>query len=165
MPWPWHRAAILPRPRHRCRKVLVQDSTWHSLRGISFDTCACVYPQVAEAHNVPAAVAKAAELNDPVMIRKRGRMMLPAPQVRGIVHNHTHCHIRTCYHLLRVQGSSMSLTGQHRASILVLRGYLTATCTRKPALPSASIVDFLVVLRQDATAPLSRIARTAATLT
>uniref|UniRef100_A0A7S0WNZ6 Uncharacterized protein n=1 Tax=Chlamydomonas leiostraca TaxID=1034604 RepID=A0A7S0WNZ6_9CHLO len=34
-----------------------------------------------ETHNAPDAVAKAAELNDPVMVRRRGRMMLPAPQV------------------------------------------------------------------------------------
>lgn len=34
-----------------------------------------------EAHNTPDAVAQAAEMNDPVMVRRRGRMMLPAPQV------------------------------------------------------------------------------------
>ena len=29
----------------------------------------------------PAAVAKAAELNDPTMVRARGKLMLPAPQI------------------------------------------------------------------------------------
>lgn len=33
------------------------------------------------AHNAPAAVAKAIAMNDPTMQRKRGKMMLPAPQV------------------------------------------------------------------------------------
>ena len=33
------------------------------------------------AHNAPAAVAKAMAMNDPTMQRKRGKMMLPAPQV------------------------------------------------------------------------------------
>ena len=32
-------------------------------------------------HDQPAAVAKALELNDAAAMRKRGRMMLPAPQV------------------------------------------------------------------------------------
>ncbi len=38
--------------------------------------------KIQEAHNMPAAVAKAAAVNDPVMVRRKGRMMLPAPQVR-----------------------------------------------------------------------------------
>ena len=33
------------------------------------------------AKDAPGSVAKALELNDPTMQRKRGRMMLPAPQV------------------------------------------------------------------------------------
>lgn len=36
------------------------------------------------AHNAPAAVAKAIAMNDPTMQRKRGKMMLPAPQVRSL---------------------------------------------------------------------------------
>ena len=35
-------------------------------------------------HDQPAAVAKALELNDAAAMRKRGRMMLPAPQVCGV---------------------------------------------------------------------------------
>jgi hypothetical protein len=38
--------------------------------------------KLKEAHNQPAAVAKAMELNDASGMRRRGRMMLPAPQVR-----------------------------------------------------------------------------------
>ncbi len=34
------------------------------------------------AHNAPASLAKAMEMNDAAMGRRRGRMMLPAPQVR-----------------------------------------------------------------------------------
>ena len=34
--------------------------------------------------NAPAAVAKANELNDPALIRRRGKLMLPAPQVSDI---------------------------------------------------------------------------------
>ena len=34
------------------------------------------------AHNAPAALAKAMEMNDAALTRRRGRMMLPAPQVR-----------------------------------------------------------------------------------
>mmetsp|Transcript_23430 Transcript_23430/g.51433 ORF Transcript_23430/g.51433 Transcript_23430/m.51433 type:complete len:829 (+) Transcript_23430:239-2725(+) len=37
--------------------------------------------KMQESHNAPDALAKAAELNDPVMVRRRGRMMLPAPQI------------------------------------------------------------------------------------
>jgi hypothetical protein len=40
------------------------------------------------AHNAPAAVAKAMAMNDPTMQRKRGKMMLPAPQVSN---KHTGC--------------------------------------------------------------------------
>ena len=39
--------------------------------------------KLKEAHNQPAAVAKAMELNDASGMRRRGRMMLPAPQVRS----------------------------------------------------------------------------------
>mmetsp|Transcript_7123 Transcript_7123/g.12265 ORF Transcript_7123/g.12265 Transcript_7123/m.12265 type:complete len:828 (-) Transcript_7123:440-2923(-) len=37
--------------------------------------------KIGEAANAPGSVARDAELNDPVMIRRKGRMMLPAPQV------------------------------------------------------------------------------------
>ena len=37
--------------------------------------------KLAAAHNAPAAIAQAIALNDPTMQRKRGKMMLPAPQV------------------------------------------------------------------------------------
>mmetsp|Transcript_14021 Transcript_14021/g.37873 ORF Transcript_14021/g.37873 Transcript_14021/m.37873 type:complete len:825 (-) Transcript_14021:211-2685(-) len=37
--------------------------------------------KLKEAHAAPEAAAKLAELNDPVMVRRRGRMMLPTPQV------------------------------------------------------------------------------------
>ncbi|KAL6764025.1 pre-mRNA splicing factor component-domain-containing protein [Haematococcus lacustris] len=37
--------------------------------------------KLQEAHDAPGAIAQAAHLNDPVMVRRRGRMMLPAPQV------------------------------------------------------------------------------------
>ncbi|BDA46189.1 Cell division cycle 5-like protein [Coccomyxa sp. Obi] len=37
--------------------------------------------KLKEAHNQPAAVAKAMELNDASAMRRRGRMMLPAPQI------------------------------------------------------------------------------------
>jgi hypothetical protein len=37
--------------------------------------------KIKEAHNQPAAVAKAMQLNDVAATRRRGRMMLPAPQV------------------------------------------------------------------------------------
>lgn len=37
--------------------------------------------KLKEAHNQPAAVAKAMQLNDVAATRRRGRMMLPAPQV------------------------------------------------------------------------------------
>ncbi len=39
--------------------------------------------KLKEAHNQPAAVAKAMELNDASAMRRRGRMMLPTPQVRS----------------------------------------------------------------------------------
>ena len=39
------------------------------------------HAKLKAAHNVPAAVAKNLALNDPTMQRKRGRMMLPAPQI------------------------------------------------------------------------------------
>lgn len=39
--------------------------------------------KVHEAHNAPAAIALDAAINDPVMVRRRGRMMLPAPQASG----------------------------------------------------------------------------------
>ena len=34
-----------------------------------------------ETHDQPSAIAKVAELNDPTMIHRRGRLMLPAPQI------------------------------------------------------------------------------------
>ena len=37
--------------------------------------------RLKEQHDQPAAVAKALELNDAAGMRRRGRMMLPAPQV------------------------------------------------------------------------------------
>ncbi len=37
--------------------------------------------QLKQQHDQPAAVAKALELNDAAATKKRGRMMLPAPQV------------------------------------------------------------------------------------
>ena len=37
--------------------------------------------QLRAAHDQPAAVAKAMEMNDANAMRRRGRMMLPAPQV------------------------------------------------------------------------------------
>ena len=37
--------------------------------------------KLKEQHDQPAAVAKALELNDAAAMRRRGRMMLPAPQV------------------------------------------------------------------------------------
>jgi pre-mRNA-splicing factor CDC5/CEF1 len=37
--------------------------------------------KLREQHDQPAAVAKALELNDAAAMRRRGRMMLPAPQV------------------------------------------------------------------------------------
>ncbi len=41
----------------------------------------------------PGSVAKALEVNDPTMQRKRGRMMLPAPQLL-LLHP---CHPQTLY--------------------------------------------------------------------
>lgn len=38
--------------------------------------------KLKEQQDQPAAVAKALELNDAAAMRRRGRMMLPAPQVR-----------------------------------------------------------------------------------
>ncbi|GAX75409.1 hypothetical protein CEUSTIGMA_g2853.t1 [Chlamydomonas eustigma] len=40
--------------------------------------------KMQENHDVPGALAKAAEVNDPIMIRKRGKMMLPAPQISEV---------------------------------------------------------------------------------
>ena len=40
--------------------------------------------KLKERHDQPAAVAKAMELNDAAASRRRGRMMLPAPQVCDI---------------------------------------------------------------------------------
>ena len=40
--------------------------------------------QLKQQHDQPAAVAKALELNDAAALRRRGRMMLPAPQVRSM---------------------------------------------------------------------------------
>ena len=37
--------------------------------------------KIQENHDQPAALAKAAEVNDPIMVRRKGRMMLPPPQV------------------------------------------------------------------------------------
>ena len=34
--------------------------------------------------DAPAAARKASELNDPSMMRRRGKLMLPAPQVRSL---------------------------------------------------------------------------------
>ena len=42
------------------------------------------HAKLKAAHNVPAAVAKNLALNDPTMQRKRGRMMLPAPQISEV---------------------------------------------------------------------------------
>lgn len=39
--------------------------------------------KMLEAHDAPGQLAKQAEMNDPMMVRRRGRMMLPAPQVRN----------------------------------------------------------------------------------
>lgn len=39
------------------------------------------HSKLQSAHDAPTAVAKAIAQNDPTMQRKRGRMMLPAPQV------------------------------------------------------------------------------------
>ncbi len=39
------------------------------------------HAKLQSAHDAPTAVAKAIAQNDPTMQRKRGRMMLPAPQV------------------------------------------------------------------------------------
>lgn len=41
----------------------------------------------------PQAAAKLAELNDPVMVRRRGRMMLPTPQVRKFTEGKTEAQI------------------------------------------------------------------------
>lgn len=40
--------------------------------------------KIAENHDVPGAVAKTLEVNDPGMGRRRGRLMLPAPQVSSL---------------------------------------------------------------------------------
>lgn len=40
--------------------------------------------KMQENHDAPAALAKAAELNDPSMVRRKGRMMLPAPQISEV---------------------------------------------------------------------------------
>ena len=40
--------------------------------------------KIQENHDVPAALAKAAEVNDPIMVRRRGKMMLPAPQISEV---------------------------------------------------------------------------------
>ena len=40
--------------------------------------------KIQENHDQPAALAKAAEVNDPIMVRRRGKMMLPAPQVSEV---------------------------------------------------------------------------------
>ena len=37
-----------------------------------------------ESHDAPAALAKAAELNDTAVVRRKGRMMLPAPQISEV---------------------------------------------------------------------------------
>lgn len=39
------------------------------------------HAKLKAAHNAPQAVAKNMALNDATMSRKRGRMMLPAPQI------------------------------------------------------------------------------------
>lgn len=44
--------------------------------------------KIQENHDVPGALAKAAEVNDPVMVRRRGRMMLPAPQISEVELEH-----------------------------------------------------------------------------
>ena len=42
------------------------------------------HAKLKAAHNAPLAVAKNMALNDATMQRKRGRMMLPAPQISEI---------------------------------------------------------------------------------
>lgn len=39
----------------------------------------------------PGAVAKALALNDAVAVRRRGKMMLPAPQARALLELQPHC--------------------------------------------------------------------------
>jgi hypothetical protein len=51
--------------------------------------------KMQEAHDAPGQLAKQAELNDPMMVRRRGRMMLPAPQV-GAQGREERKHGRTC---------------------------------------------------------------------
>lgn len=52
--------------------------------------------KLKEAHNQPAAVAKAIEMNDATAMRRRGRMMLPAPQVQHLAPFCTRSECRSC---------------------------------------------------------------------
>ena len=64
--------------------------------------------KLADSHDTPAAVARAADLQDPAMTRRRTKMMLPAPQVctQAYVHAHAcaagaHTGIRAMHHSAR----------------------------------------------------------------